>query len=98
MLSLTRSLIALRRREPALSIGDWKPLAVDDGTLAFMRTLQDRRVVVALDLSSKAKTVALPGATGGRIQFSTNPERSGETVQGDIQLGADEALVIAAAP
>ena len=90
--------LALRRREPALSIGDWKPLAAADGTLAFMRTWQDRRIIVALDLESKAKSVGLSDANGGQIQFSTNPERIGETVRGDLRLDADEAVVIAAAP
>jgi alpha-glucosidase len=98
MLSLTRSLIALRRREPALSIGDWQPLAAADGAFAFMRTWQNRRIIVALDLESKAKSVGLSDANGGQIQFSTNPERVGKTVRGDLQLDADEAVVIAAAP
>jgi alpha-glucosidase len=98
MLSLTRSLIALRRREPALSIGDWKPLGVPDGRLAFMRGREGRKMVVALDLSSTAGRIRIPEAEGGQIQLSTNLDRVGETVRGDIQLGADEALIIAAAP
>jgi alpha-glucosidase len=98
MLSLTRSLIALRRREPALAIGDWKPLATENGALAFARVWQDRRATIVLDLESKAKTVRLGSDGGGRIQVSTNPERVGEAVSGDVRLASDEAVVITASP
>src|SRR5262245_5728818 len=94
MLSLVRSLIALRRREPALSIGDWKPLATESGAFAFSRDWQDRSVIVVLDLESKAKTVPLSGIIGGSIQASTSPERVGQAVTGNLQLAADEAVVV----
>ncbi|MGH6930680.1 MAG: alpha-amylase family glycosyl hydrolase, partial [Dongiaceae bacterium] len=74
MLSLTRSLLALRRREPALAIGDWAPLPVEGEALAYMRRWQDRCFVVALDLESRAKTVQLGEGVSGRIELSTNPE------------------------
>lgn len=94
MLSLTRSLIALRRRERALSLGHWKPLATESGALAFSRTWQDRSAIVVLDLESKARTVSLGGRVGGRIEVSTDPERVGEVVAGDLRLAADEAVVV----
>jgi hypothetical protein len=51
-----------------------------------------------LDLESKAKTVWLGSDGGGRIQVSTNPERVGEAVSGDVRLASDEAVVITASP
>jgi alpha-glucosidase len=94
MLSLTRSLLALRRREPALAIGDWAPLPVEGEAIAYTRRWQDRCFVVALDLESRAKTVLLGEGVSGRIELSTTPDRAGETVSGGIELGADEAVII----
>ena len=48
MLMLCRDLIALRRSEPDLSAGDYKPLPAPDGLWAFQR---GERFVVVLNLS-----------------------------------------------
>ena len=42
MLALTRALLELRRREPALSLGEWAPLAVDSDVLAYVRSVSVR--------------------------------------------------------
>jgi alpha-glucosidase len=94
MLSLTRSLLALRRQEPALAFGDWAPLAVAGEALAYRRTWQDRCFIVVLDLESRAKAIRLGAGIAGRVVLSTSPGRVGETVDGGIHLGADEAVVI----
>jgi alpha-glucosidase len=95
MLSLTHSLLALRRREPALALGDWALLPVEGEVLAYTRRWQDRCFVVVLDLESRARTAHLGADIAGRIEISTHPGRVGEAVTGSIALGADEAVVIA---
>ena len=95
MLSLTKSLLALRRREPALAIGDWALLPVAGEALAYTRRWQDRCFIVALDLESRAKAVRLGEGVAGRIELSTNPDRIGERVADAIELSADEAVIIA---
>jgi alpha-glucosidase len=97
MLSLTRSLLALRRREPALAIGDWAPFPIAGEVLAYTRHWQDRRFIIVLDLESRAKTIRLGKGVGGRIELSTNPDRKGEAVSDALELEADEAIVIASA-
>jgi alpha-glucosidase len=94
MLTLTKSLLTLRRREPALAIGDWALLPVEGEALAYARRWRDRCFVVALDLESRAKAVRLGNGVAGRIELSTNPDRDGERVAGGIELAADEAVVI----
>jgi alpha-glucosidase len=94
MLSLTKSLLALRRREPALAIGDWTLLPIEGESLAYTRRWQDRCFIVVLDLESRAKTVRLGEGAAGRIELSTRPDRAGEAVSGDIELDADEAVII----
>ena len=95
MLALTRALLDLRRREPALATGDFAPLTVEGDVLAYARTAGDRRRLVILNLESRPKTVRIREATGGRVELSTHPERVGAPVAERIELAADEAVVIA---
>jgi alpha-glucosidase len=94
MLSLTRSLLALRRREAALAIGDWKLLPVEGDTLAYTRIWQGRSFIVVLDFESRAKTVRLGADIAGRIELSTHGGRVSESVTGSVELRADEAVII----
>ncbi|MEA1903400.1 MAG: glycoside hydrolase family 13 protein [Actinomycetota bacterium] len=48
-----RELGQLRRKEPALVTGEWRPLEGRDGFLTFQRTLGDRRLVVAINRSDE---------------------------------------------
>jgi alpha-glucosidase len=95
MLSLVRSLIALRRREAALNIGDFTLLPSEGGALAYMRSSGDRRFIIVLDVESRPAAVRIEN--GWRIVASTRPERIGETVSHEVHIDADEAVVITAA-
>ena len=53
-LAFTRALIALRRREAALSLGDYRTRATEDGVLAFERSHGGRTLRVVLNLSDGA--------------------------------------------
>jgi alpha-glucosidase len=96
MLALTRGLLELRRREPALSLGDWAPVTVAGDVLAYARSSGERRVVVVLNLESAPKAVRFGEPLRGRIELSTHPGRVGRHVDDGIDLDADEAVVIAA--
>ena len=62
MLSLYKALLALRREEPALAIGDFEMKPGNGHLLAFERRLGDRRVHVALNLSAcEQQCEVLPG-------------------------------------
>jgi alpha-glucosidase len=88
MLSLYRALIALRRREPALSIGDYRTVSAGDDVFVYERSHDDRTLTVALNLGSAARP--LPGH--GRVILSTRPGRApGEDAR---DLGPDEGLVL----
>jgi len=54
MLSLYRKLIALRRKEPSLSLGDFRLISADDHILSYARGLPGaRRIVITLNLSDQ---------------------------------------------
>lgn len=72
MLHLTRALLRLRRSEPALCVGEYRPLACEGTLLAYERECGGTRFAVALNLG--AEPVPLPDtARGGQRVLSTLP-------------------------
>ncbi|NMG40039.1 DUF3459 domain-containing protein [Chelativorans sp. ZYF759] len=69
MLSLWRTMLALRRKEHALSLGDYRTLHLDDHVFCYERSHEGRRIAVALNFS--AETQPLP--VTGRSLLSTAP-------------------------
>jgi alpha-glucosidase len=95
MLALTRALHDLRRREAALSVGDWAPLAVEGDVLAYIRRRDGRRFAVVLNLEPIPKSVRFGDDLRGRTVLSTHPDHTGYAVGDRTELGADEAVIIA---
>jgi alpha-glucosidase len=93
MLTLYRRLIALRRVEPALLLGTYRPAGVGEDWLAFLRESGGRRLLVALNLGSEPRAIELPGPAG-RVLLSTALDRDGEPVQGSIGLRGDEGVIL----
>jgi alpha-glucosidase len=89
MLALYRALLTLRRREPALSVGDYEPVDVTESVLAYKRRYNDQRILVVLNLSPE---IVCPRCwpTSGEFLQSTSmqpADRSGG------RLGPDEGCV-----
>jgi alpha-glucosidase len=91
MLSLYRALVALRRKEFALSIGDYQPVAAGSGVLAYRRCHGDRRLLIALNLTATPAT--LPAA--GTVVLGTRPDRAAERVPHTLALQGNEGVIIA---
>jgi alpha-glucosidase len=86
MLALTRALLRLRRTEPALSVGDYAPLACQGTLLAYERRCANSRLLVALNLGEQP--LSLPeAARGGERLMST---LSGEAAH----LRGNEGLIV----
>jgi alpha-glucosidase len=92
MLTLHRRLIELRREHPALSVGHYRHVYVDDHVFVYDRFTEDERFRVALNLSHQPRTVEL-GQAQAEVVLSTQLDREGE-VGPRIELRADEAVVI----
>jgi alpha-glucosidase len=95
ILTLTRALLDLRRREPALSLGDFVPLAVEGDVLAYARTQDERRVVVVLNLEPVAKSVRFGEPLSGRVELSTKPASVGRRINDRLELRGDEGVIVA---
>ena len=95
MLTLYRRLIALRRAEPALALGDHTSLASGPAVLAFRRAHAERAVLVALNFADRPHEVELPGADRGQLLLSTDPHRPVEMAAGRLVLAGSEGVLIA---
>ncbi len=95
MLTLHQALLALRRAEPALSVGSWSPRYAADDVLAYERRHEGRRILVALNLAGRPRTVRLPDAVGGRPLLSTLPGPSGGEIRDEaLTLAGDEGVIL----
>jgi len=103
MLSLYRRLLALRRSEPALSIGSYQAVTVEgddaarQSVLAFIREADGCRFLIALNLASHPARMNLSAIGEGTIALSTHLDRGGITVRDSLELRADEGVVVALA-
>jgi alpha-glucosidase len=92
LLGLYRRLIELRRATPALAVGAFRPLFVDDHVLVYAREQADRRYVVALNFSHEPRAVAIPA---GRVLLSTHLDRPEAPAPSPFPLRPDEGLLLA---
>ncbi|HEY0422733.1 MAG TPA: alpha-amylase family glycosyl hydrolase [Rhodopila sp.] len=96
LLTLYRRLLALRRGCPALSIGDFALLNVEDDTLVYARRHGEERLIVALNFGTRQHRLALPDwARGGRVLLSSAEDAAPAEV-GTLLLGPNEAVVLEA--
>jgi alpha-glucosidase len=96
ILVLYRELIRLRRKRPALSIGDYRQLHGDEHVLAYERRHDTDRLVVALNFSRDPQVVALPDDVGGWHTILTSEVRAAsESVKHRIVLAPNEGVILA---
>ena len=93
LLTLYRSLIALRRGEPALELGRFEPIEASGDVLAYLRRSpqDDSTFLIALNLGANPQV--LGEAPRCIIEVSTHLDRLRESVSGDLQLRPDEGVV-----
>jgi alpha-glucosidase len=93
-LSLYRRLLALRRAEPALSVGRYRSLPAEGTVLAYEREQAGRVMTVALNLGRAPARFSRPGLAG-RVALSTHLDREGDRVRDAVSLRADEGVLVA---
>jgi alpha-glucosidase len=97
MLSLTRRLLTLRRKRPALRAGDYEPLGkgVPEDCLACVRRHKGwRGCLVALHYSSEMKELRLPDLGKGRVLVSILLDREGAKSLNPLYLHANEGCSV----
>jgi glycosidase len=92
MLTLTRNLLALRKRIPALRAGTYRGLdGLPDDVYGYERRSGSNRIRVLLSFSDEARMVTVDP---GRVLLSTDPGRATDG-GGSITLGPNEGVVLA---
>jgi alpha-glucosidase len=95
MLSLYQALLALRRREPALSVGSYAGLEGGPDIYAYAREHAGRRLGIVLNMS--ADSPAMPRERqfdNARILLSTRMGRSGQLLGAPAKLEAHEGVIV----
>lgn len=92
LLHLYRSLIGLRRKEDALTLGSYKLEMATDDIMVYSRRRGNRLLTIALNFSHQSRV--LPAQRPGRILCSTNLDREGERLQEKIPLRGHEGVVM----
>jgi glycosidase len=94
MLSLTRRLLAVRRRRPALHRGSYRPLdETPEGVFAFVRAHRDDRVVVVVNFRDHPAAVRLPPGAGP-VAVSTHPDAAPPAPGAPLALRPNEGIVL----
>lgn len=92
LLNFYRRLLKVRREEPALHAGEYRPLARRDPLIAFERGVGERKCVVVLNLGDTEQ--AFDVGAGEILLSSRLDRRSGEIVAGPLKLRAGEGVCV----
>src|SRR4029077_5489202 len=95
ILSLYRALIGLRKSNPALVSGAYVPIAAEGNLLIYRRQRDAAAFVIVLNLAAEPTSiVSRTIGIDGEILLSTNMDRTGEMVAGELDLRANEGVII----
>ena len=95
MLALTRALLQLRRATPALSLGNYAPIAgVPEECFVYLRQSGEQRRLVALNFSGSEQHIQLSTMGNGFIRISTHLDREESVDLASLHLRSDEGCVI----
>ncbi|MDT0649007.1 alpha-amylase family glycosyl hydrolase [Autumnicola edwardsiae] len=94
MLSFYRKLIALRQKEPALQIGNYRPVLSKGNLLAYIRSSEEKKIFITLNLGNSGAVMdsEIPFSKAV-ILASTHAGREGKSLNKTIDLQANEGLV-----
>ena len=96
MLSLFKSLAALRNAEPALHAGTYRSVDTGSGAVfAYLREHENTRFLVVLNFSDRGQQPDLSAAAPrGEVVLSTGMDRSGTADLSRLALAPNEGLII----
>jgi alpha-glucosidase len=95
MLTLYRRLIELRRREPALSIGEYAPLPAGSDLVAYMRKTEGCRLLIVLNLGRQKRRFDLGELEAqAALLLSTYLDRAQAKLGDKVELRPDEGVIV----
>jgi alpha-glucosidase len=95
MLMLYKKLITFRQKEPALTLGNYRPVFSDNKMIAYIREYNNDRFLIVLNLTHSTCYFSPDHLQiRGKIEIATHPELEGTTVSGIICLAGDEGIIV----
>lgn len=96
LLNLYRTLIRYRRDSPVLRMGHYRSVDSSGNTFAYLRSLDDDRLLVVLNFADEPVSTRLPGTPpAGELQMSTHSGRdSGWIDLRPLRLAPCEGVVL----
>jgi alpha-glucosidase len=92
LLNLYRELIELRRQEPCLVKGEYRPRRAKNDVFSFVRALSERQILVGLNISGEPRLWDWRGH--GTILLSTGLDRALREIEGPIHLKPNEGVIV----
>ena len=97
LLNTYRRLIQIRHLYPSLQYGSWNPIQKGlMGVLSYFRSYQGERLLVALNFTTRKKTIELNGPGPWHVIFSTNHQKQEDLLVGKYKLEPYEAIILSA--
>ena len=94
-LNLYKRLIKLRQQEPALHMGDYKPVFASKQLISWLREADGQQFLIVLNLTHRTCLFNPPHLNfKGTIVLATENEQEGNEVSNTISMGGDEGLII----
>jgi alpha-glucosidase len=91
ILELYFKLVELRRANRVLSEGQLGGVRVSKNVVSYERFNNDTKISVVLNLGHEP---AKEAGVSGRVLLSTQLDRTGQMLSGDVSLRADEGIVV----
>jgi alpha-glucosidase len=92
LLNLYRELIALRRQEPCLVQGEYRPRRAQNEVFSFERRLRETEILIGLNISGEPRLWEWKGS--GLKLLSTRLDGGPKKVEGPIHLKPNEGLIV----
>ena len=93
MLSFYQRLIKLRQQEPALQVGEFVPVGLQNQLMAYQRVYQNQKILVLINFGQEEATYQLEEGKG-ELLLSTSEKAEDLSVESSINVGGEEALVV----
>ncbi len=94
-LMLTRTLLAIRRSHPALTLGSYQTVLQENTTcFVYLRQHTGQRCLVALNFSEHDQVIKLPKQSQGHVLLSTHGDIKGPISLSEIHLRGNEGLLV----
>jgi alpha-glucosidase len=95
ILNLYHRLNQLRRTEPALAIGEFAPLPGHGDLMAYVRKVDERRLLIVLNLGAEAHSFNLSELQcRAAVLLSTHLDRHRRELADTLELRADEGIIV----